>query len=428
MVKRGMRPGRGEIDEAALGLAIRHGAQILATARRYAATPEDAEDAYQRGLEILLTKAPTTREDELLPWLKTVVKHEAFALRRQRERHSPVTDDGHLSDRPTPPAITHDQAERLETLTQGAEALARLKPHEVRALVLKAEGYSYREICELTGWSYTKVNRLLAEGRQAFLRRVAAIQGGGECDRLAPLLSALADGEASAEQLAVLRPHMRTCLACRAALREFRALPARVAALVPPAGVSGDGRFRGFLEGALANLQQKVDAALGAVQHKSAALGDRAHAAMELATGQKLAAVAASAAALAGGGTAVDHFANHGVVPPEQHQQRQRVEATPVKEETAIETSPAPVEPLPAPAPAPAGPDPAAQQPAPTQPQAQPAPAPPPPPPEPADEFTPTNPAVAAAPAPVDEAAPPAPVAPAGGGGGGGDAAREFAP
>ena len=73
MLKRGSRPGRGAIDEAALGLAIRHGAQILATARRYAATPEDAEDAYQRGLEILLTKAPTTREEELVPWLKTVV-------------------------------------------------------------------------------------------------------------------------------------------------------------------------------------------------------------------------------------------------------------------------------------------------------------------------------------------------------------------
>jgi RNA polymerase sigma factor (sigma-70 family) len=427
MLKRGSRPGRGDIEEAALGLTLRHGPQILATARRYAATPEDAEDAYQRGLEILLTKAPTTREEELVPWLKTVVKHEAFALRRQRDRHSPVTDDGHLSDRPTPPAITHDQAERLEKLSQGAEALARLKPHEIRALLLKAEGYSYREICELTGWSYTKVNRLLTEGRRSFLRRVAAIQGGSECDRLAPLLSALADGEASPEQVALLRPHMRTCLACRAALKEFRALPEKVAALVPPAGVTaGDGRVRAFVEGALASLQQKTDSALGAVQHKTAALGERAHAAVELAAGQKLAAVAASAAALAGGGTAVDHFANHGVAPPEQQQQQQRVDATPVKEESAIETAPAPVDPVPTPAPA--EPDPAAQQPAVPAPQAQPAPAPPPAPPDPTTEFTPTSPAVAAAPAPVVEAAPSAPVAPAAGGGGGGDAAREFAP
>jgi DNA-directed RNA polymerase specialized sigma24 family protein len=108
-MQRSLRRG---IDEAAAALVARHGAQIMATARRYAATPEDAEDAYQRGLEILLTKAPTSREDELVPWLKTVVKHEAFALRRQRERHSPLTDDGHLGDRPTPVAVTHDQAEQ----------------------------------------------------------------------------------------------------------------------------------------------------------------------------------------------------------------------------------------------------------------------------------------------------------------------------
>ena len=50
---------------------------------------------------------------------------------------------------------------------------------------------------------------------------------------------------------------------------------------------------------------------MGAAQHKTAAIGDRLHAGAELATGQKLAAVAASAAALAGGGTALDEFANH---------------------------------------------------------------------------------------------------------------------
>src|SRR5215203_982887 len=159
MANRGTRPARAEIDAAALQLLARHGAQILATARLYAATPEDAEDACQRGLEILLTKAPSTNEDELIRWLKTVVKHEAFALRRQRERHSPVTDDGELRDRPATAGLTHEHAERLERLRQGAEALSHLKPHEIRALVLKAEGFSYREICATTGWSYTKVKR-----------------------------------------------------------------------------------------------------------------------------------------------------------------------------------------------------------------------------------------------------------------------------
>ena len=71
--RRARRPGRAEVDPAALELVARHGSQILATARRYSATPEDAEDAYQRGLEILLTKAPITREEDLVPWFKTVV-------------------------------------------------------------------------------------------------------------------------------------------------------------------------------------------------------------------------------------------------------------------------------------------------------------------------------------------------------------------
>jgi RNA polymerase sigma factor (sigma-70 family) len=152
-------PARREVDRAALDLIARRGTEILATARRYAAGPEDAEDAYQRGLEILLTKAPSTSEDDLVPWLKTVVKHEAFALRRQRERHSPITDDGELGERGTSATLTHDQAERYEDLRQGAEALRQLKPQEIRALQLRAEGYSYKEICAITGWTYTNINR-----------------------------------------------------------------------------------------------------------------------------------------------------------------------------------------------------------------------------------------------------------------------------
>src|SRR5436190_23956002 len=57
------RPSRPEVERVALDLLRRRGAEILATARRYSSSDEDAEDAYQRGLEILITKAPTTAED-----------------------------------------------------------------------------------------------------------------------------------------------------------------------------------------------------------------------------------------------------------------------------------------------------------------------------------------------------------------------------
>src|SRR3954453_2928783 len=78
-----------------------------------------------------------------------------------------------------------------------------------------------------------KGNRCLTEGRGWFLHRVERVEAGAECERLALLLSALADGQATARDMAVLRPHLRTCLTCRAALRDAREMPARVAAVAP---------------------------------------------------------------------------------------------------------------------------------------------------------------------------------------------------
>ena len=56
--------------------------------------------------------------------------------------------------------------------------------------------------------------------------RLAGIEGGIECVKLAPLLSALADDDPSADQLGLLRRHMHSCLTCRARLRSLRDAPA----------------------------------------------------------------------------------------------------------------------------------------------------------------------------------------------------------
>jgi hypothetical protein len=71
---------------AASGLVDSHDAVFRRTARRYSICAEDAEDAYQRALEILLTKAPPIEGDALVRWMQTVTKREALAVRRQRER------------------------------------------------------------------------------------------------------------------------------------------------------------------------------------------------------------------------------------------------------------------------------------------------------------------------------------------------------
>ncbi|HEX8648465.1 MAG TPA: sigma-70 family RNA polymerase sigma factor [Thermoleophilaceae bacterium] len=306
------RPSREQIDPVAAELMRRHGAEVMASAQHWADTPEDAEDAYQRGMEIMLKKAPSTDPEHLVPWLKTVVKREAWAIRRQRERHTPPVGEHDELDSPGP-LSAHDHAERLDRLRRGAEALSWLKPNEVRALVLKAEGLSYQEICDETGWTYTKVNRMLSEGRQRFQDRLAGIESGAECRRLGPLLSRLADGEALAEDMALLRPHLRTCLTCRARLRDYRTAPAKVAAIAPPIAVGGApvaaaGAVAGWLRDAL-------QAGSGWVSERSAGLAIRWQQAVELATAHKAAAVVASAAVLGGGGIATVSSVGGGAKP-----------------------------------------------------------------------------------------------------------------
>ncbi len=154
---------------AAVELLERHGALLRGIARRYSACQEDADDAVQRAAVILLTKGPAVDPGRLIGWMIVVTKHEALAVRRGRERLldsmtlEPYGDplDGVASERPGPA----ERFERVEALAEARAALAELKANERLAIVLQAEGYSYAEICRICGWSYTKVNRCLAEGR-----------------------------------------------------------------------------------------------------------------------------------------------------------------------------------------------------------------------------------------------------------------------
>jgi hypothetical protein len=100
--------------------------------------------------------------------------------------------------------------------------------------MLKAEGLSYVEIGERLGWTYTKVNRCITEGRRRFLRLYEELETGAECERLAPVLASLAAGKASADELLEIRPHLRNCPGCRATVRELHASRLRrVTALLP---------------------------------------------------------------------------------------------------------------------------------------------------------------------------------------------------
>jgi RNA polymerase sigma factor (sigma-70 family) len=219
----------------------RNEAVLRRTAQRYSICADDADEALQRGLEILLNKAPSEDARDLIRWTQTVVKHEALAVRAERERTlagpaaaTPVPGrEDWVAMLPAEAAGPAERAERHEAIERSREALATLKPQELRALGLLAEGYSYREIADITGYSPRKVNRAIAEGRERFRHFLVRREGGARCNELAPLLSAFADGEAEPVDVATLREHLHTCPHCRSTLRAYRAAPGAAAALLP---------------------------------------------------------------------------------------------------------------------------------------------------------------------------------------------------
>jgi RNA polymerase sigma factor (sigma-70 family) len=291
----------GARKRAAVEMIAREGAELRQVARRYSLCGEDAEDAYQRALEIVLTKAPSERPQDLVRWTTTVVKHEALAIRRNRERllgpAAAVREGEEDRDRiallPAAEDGPDERLQRREDVARSREALQALRPAELRSLTLLAAGYSYAEIGEITGFSRTKVNRSLAEGRERFRRIVSGSESGARCEEMRPLLSAFCDGEVGAEREATVREHLRACAGCRAAMRAYRSAPVAAAALAPALPVS-----RSLLERAqelLAGVQSRLPGgtAEAGVAQMAAAGGSRG---VGIATLAKLLAVCAGTA------------------------------------------------------------------------------------------------------------------------------------
>ena len=299
---RGGGDGGSAAEELILRTVAAHADSLLRTARRFSLCPDDAQDAYQRALEIFMGHAERLDPARASGWLHVVVKREALTIRRSRQKLV-ASDDVDLDAHEARSVPSPDeQLATLDLIGRSAEALQRLKPQELRALWLRAQGHSYNEIGVMTGWSYTKVNRCLTEGRRSFLARYADIESGAECERWLSVISAVVDGEATADQLIELRPHLRNCPGCRGTLRALQDSSQPLAAVLPiPLAVAttdaGD---------QVANLFTRAyEMIVGGVHDRALTSFTKAQAVVEATAAGKTAAIAgAAAAAVAGGGYA----------------------------------------------------------------------------------------------------------------------------
>ena len=284
--------GGGRARHVQLCVVQAHRAPLLPVrTRRRGRVPAQSRNPPHEGTD--------TRRDELRPWLHTVIKHEALAVRRQRERSVSVEDETAGADAvPATEREPDEAATGRERVHRTAEALGALKPSEMQCLILKALGYSYDEIAARTGFSWTKVNRSLTEGRRLFFERFGEIAAGTACRRYQPLLSVACDGHAGAEDQRMLKAHLASCSGCRAALREYRSAPTRLAELLPPVIVLP------LLD--RVSLWSRINDWIAVTAgDRATAIGMKLQHGAEAVSAQKAAAVVASTAAIAGGGAAV---------------------------------------------------------------------------------------------------------------------------
>ena len=77
-------PPSADERRAAVIRAMAQAPGLVRFAARYTSSIHDAEDAYQRAMEIALRQAPVTGDRDFIAWLHSVIKNEARSIVRDR--------------------------------------------------------------------------------------------------------------------------------------------------------------------------------------------------------------------------------------------------------------------------------------------------------------------------------------------------------
>lgn len=223
-------------------LAMGSAPGLIRFAARYTHSLHDAEDAYQRAMEIALTRAPVTEQRRFMAWLHTVLRNEALAVARVRRREGPGAEgdvpdayENRLEDTVSIDALA-EWRERYRSIQDG---LAGLSDAQRVCLMLQSAGVSYERIHEITGFSLRKVERSVLEGRARLAAWEVRLASGEACERVHPLIDRVAGGQATAKETRAVSRHVRHCGHCRAVLRDRRESNEWLAGLVPAALLAG---------------------------------------------------------------------------------------------------------------------------------------------------------------------------------------------
>ncbi len=215
---------------------------LIRFATRFTRSLHDAEDAYQRAMEIALTRAPVVEPQRYMAWLHTVLRNEALAVARTRRRETPGTeaDVAEAYEERLHEAVPLDAlAEWRERYRSIQDGLAGLTDAQRVCLMLQTAGASYERIRQITGYSLRKVERSVLEGRRSLAAWELRLASGEACLRLDDAIGRVAAGDATPAERRVVSRHVRHCGSCRATLRHRRDSGQWLAGLVPVGLIGG---------------------------------------------------------------------------------------------------------------------------------------------------------------------------------------------
>ena len=131
------------------------------------AAADIVQDAFLRLLEHDLPR------DEVRPWIFVVATNLARDRVRKRERRRRLLVANR--ERPVTMSSPHDDVERAERIATVRRALDRLSDRDRQMLLMREEGFRYKEIAEAVGVRPTSVGALVARALKRFSAAYAAV-------------------------------------------------------------------------------------------------------------------------------------------------------------------------------------------------------------------------------------------------------------
>jgi RNA polymerase sigma factor (sigma-70 family) len=152
-----------KVRELAAALYAEHYQRLYHIARKHSGRGVDPDEAVQEAFASFLAAFDPDGEAHPLAWLTLTLKRLCWAARDRRRLAGRIgatpcglaAPDEPWWREPILAVDGEDVAERVDRVRDTAEGMAKLKLAERRALSLIGLGYSYREIGEITGWTYT---------------------------------------------------------------------------------------------------------------------------------------------------------------------------------------------------------------------------------------------------------------------------------